>query len=86
MKAAAQNVAPFSLKEYVASLDGGSRCFACGCTALRVVSDGRTDGTSEGGRRLVCPGCGSAVTEESEASSAESTGGTASPLQRKTAA
>jgi hypothetical protein len=86
MRAAARNASRFSLKEYIVSLDNGSRCFACGCAALRVVSDGQPDGTNEGGRRLVCPGCGSAVTEVSEASSAESIGSADSPLARQTAA
>ena len=86
MRPLEQNVARFSLREYIASLDSGSRCFSCGCAVMREVSDGRPGPSREGTRRLVCPACGSAVTEVSEVASSDVMGSANRAMADRTAA
>ena len=86
MRPLEQNVARFSLKEYVASLDSGSRCFSCGCAVMCEVSDGRPGPSREGTRRLVCPACGSAVSEVSEVACTDAIGTANRAMADRTAA
>jgi hypothetical protein len=60
-----------TLRDHVAGLADGSRCFCCGRGVLRGVSAGSSRVPGDRSQPLVCSSCGSEVTDVDEPACAE---------------